>query len=145
MKNMKKVLTLALAGALVFSMSAGAALATDAQDQSLPNETVIVMMGSDESSDAAVNFAVKMEDDVIMYSIDGGETWTTELPEGIIMEYNTEGANDKQSFEIQMDEDGTVKYSVDGGETWSTEVPETYIVTVDDDGNVSVTDESDAE
>ena len=140
MKNMKQVLTLALAGALVFSLSVGAALATEAQDLSLP-KTVIVMMESAED----YNAAVRMEDGVVMYSIDGGETWSEDMPEGMSIEIATMGADHENAFEVKMDEDGTLQYSIDGGETWSTEVPETYIVTVDDDGNVSVTHESDAE
>jgi len=94
------------------------------------------------------------EDGTVLYSTDGGETWSEEAPEGFGI-FGKGGIPDGEDFffppeggkpfgfhggpalsrgfgggdgvMVKMEPDGTVLYSTDGGETWSEEAPEGMI------------------
>ncbi|AOY78028.1 WD40/YVTN/BNR-like repeat-containing protein [Clostridium formicaceticum] len=85
-------------------------------------------------------YMVKLEDGVKLYSTDGGETWSENVPEGMPAFNGKEGTvirsmgpNDGTGYEMKIRdgagymvklEDGVKLYSTDGGETWSENVPE---------------------
>ena len=93
----------------------------------------------------------KVEDGVILYSIDGGETWSHKIPEGfkpgegkvnfnmgngtegrkiVVREGNVgqpiiRGEYSGKGIRAKV-EDGVTLYSIDGGGTWSDEMPEGF-------------------
>ncbi|WP_315079100.1 sialidase family protein [uncultured Clostridium sp.] len=83
--------------------------------------------------DAGMNIMAKSENGVKMYSIDGGQTWSENAPEGIPTfnekdgNFTTNGAilqmGDGTSVIVKV-ENGVKVYSTDGGTTWSENAPE---------------------
>ncbi|SNS93232.1 BNR/Asp-box repeat-containing protein [Anaerovirgula multivorans] len=104
-----------------------------------------------KSKDGA-GYMVKVEDGTKLYSIDGGETWSENAPEGMPAFNGKEGTvirgtgpNDGTGYMMKT-RDGTgymVKienetklYSTDGGETWSENVPEGVLALNGKEGTV---------
>ncbi len=86
---------------------------------------------------------VKMENGVRSYSTDGGETWSKDAPDGVVVSEEdgkvtiTKGVPSEvgkgNGMMIKM-EDGVRYYSTDGGKTWTQNAPEGVIV--NEDGSV---------
>ncbi|HAG44448.1 MAG TPA: exo-alpha-sialidase, partial [Clostridium sp.] len=113
-----------LCGALVLTLGTGKAFASDV--------------------DGSVQ--VKNENGVITYSIDGGQTWSEDAPEGLagfesedgkIKIKNANISKDDIGISVQVKlEDGVKLYSTDGGQTWSENVPEGLTEFKNEDGEI---------
>ncbi|WP_273225545.1 hypothetical protein [Geosporobacter ferrireducens] len=82
--------------------------------------------------DGGAGYMVKVENGTKLYSVDGGETWSEDVPEGMpefngkegnVMRMRGMGPDGGAGYMVKV-ENGTKLYSVDGGETWSEDVPE---------------------
>ncbi len=115
-----------LCGALVLTLGTGKAFASDVDD----------------------SIQVKNENGVITYSIDGGQTWSEDAPEGLtgfeskdgkIKIKNTKISEDGIGMGVQVKlEDGIKLYSTDGGQTWSEDAPEGFTEFEDEDGKIKI-------
>lgn len=115
-----------LCGALVLTLGTGKAFASDVDD----------------------SVKVKNENGVITYSIDGGQTWSEDAPEGLtgfesedgkIKIKNTNISEDGAGMGVQVKlEDGVKLYSTDGGQTWSEDAPEGLKEFEDEDGKIKI-------
>lgn len=100
------------------------------------------------ASDGADSVQVKNENGVITYSIDGGQTWSKDAPEGLIGFENEDGKIEIKNTNISKDdiginikvklEDGVKLYSTDGGQTWSENAPEGVDVFTKEDGKIGI-------
>ncbi|WP_461612554.1 WD40/YVTN/BNR-like repeat-containing protein [Clostridium sp. Marseille-QA1073] len=115
-----------LCGALVLTLGTGKAFASNADD----------------------SIQVKNENGVITYSIDGGQTWSEDAPEGFtgfesedgkIKIKNTKMSEGGIGIGVQVKlEDGVKLYSTDGGQTWSEDAPEGLTEFEDEDGKIKI-------
>ncbi len=104
----KKVGAIVFGGALVAAISTGTAFAANTIN----------------------SLQIKMENGIASYSTDDGNTWSTNVPEGVTVSEDgkvtvTNGIPPKDGEQglLSKVEDGIRTYSTDGGNTWSTNVP----------------------
>src|SRR5690625_355971 len=72
------------------------------------------------------SISIEEEDGVVGFSVDDGQTWSEEIPEGltVIEEGNQQVITDGDLFDVSGNdemaplEEGEIRYSLDGGETW---------------------------
>lgn len=115
-----------LCGALVLTLGTGKAFASDVND----------------------SVQVKNEDGVMTYSIDGGQTWSEDAPEGLTGFESEDGKITIKSTKMPEDgigigiqvklEDGIKLCSTDGGQTWSENAPEDLIEFKGEDGKIEI-------
>ncbi|MCC8122217.1 MAG: glycoside hydrolase [Oscillospiraceae bacterium] len=133
-----------LAGSAAYLFAADGA-ASAAQSAAQEEAVSVTVVGDGQEN--VFNGMVKVEDGETLVSYDNGETWSSELPEGmevsVVLEDGAEGLGEQsvtvysdgsamadgvacKTISVMVDEeDGQVKVSYDGGETWSEFVPET--------------------
>jgi len=132
--SMKKIMNITkkkagasiLCGALVLTLGTGKAFASDVDD----------------------SVQIKNENGVITYSIDGGQTWSEDAPEGLtgfesedgkikIKNANISKGDIGISVQVKL-EDGVKLYSTDGGQTWSENAPEGLTEFKNEDGKIEI-------
>lgn len=174
----KKVGAVVLCGALVAALGAGTAFATNSlsslqvkmengvrtysTDDGKPwsekapdgvtvsdkDGKVSITNGTPPKDGEGKGILSKVEDGVRKYSMDGGKTWSKNVPDGaedgVTIDKNgnithtngnPSGDADEKSLMVKM-ENGVRLYSTDGGKTWSKNAPNG--VTIEDDGKVSM-------
>ncbi|WP_291579587.1 sialidase family protein [Clostridium sp. UBA6640] len=122
-----------LCGALVLTLGTGKAFASDVDD----------------------SVQVKNENGAITYSIDGGQTWSEDAPEGFTGFESEDGKIEIRNANISKDdigisvkiklEDGVKLYSTDGGQTWSENVPEGVDAFIKEGGKIGIKNSSQIE
>ncbi|MCD7948186.1 MAG: glycoside hydrolase [Oscillospiraceae bacterium] len=145
----KRALGGIVCAAVVLAGSAAYLLAADSAasaEQNAAEEKFVSVTAVGDGQEDTFNGMVKVEDGETLVSYDNGETWSSELPEGmkvsVVSEDGAEGLGEQSvtvysdgtamadGVECEMvsvmaeEEDGQVKISYDGGETWSELDPE---------------------
>jgi len=100
------------------------------------------------ASDGADSVQVKNENGAITYSIDGGQTWSEDVPEGLtgfesedekIKIKNANISRDDIGTGVKVKlEDGVKLYSTDDGQTWSENAPEGLTELENGDGKIGI-------
>jgi|SRR5690625_338808 len=78
------------------------------------------------------SISIEEEDGVVDFSVDDGQTWSEEVPEGVtvIQEGDHTIISDGDFFDASENDEGTsfeegeIRYSLDGGKTWIETNPE---------------------
>jgi len=83
-------------------------------------------VGSVLATESNRSISIEEEDGLVEFSVDDGQTWSNEVPEGltVIEEGNQQIITEGDLFDVSGNdampplEEGEIRYSLDGGETW---------------------------
>src|SRR5690625_2007982 len=86
----------------------------------------LLSVGNVLAAESNRSISIEEEDGVVEFSIDDGQTWSEEIPEGltVIEEGNQQIITEGDLFDVSGNdvmtplEEGEIRYSLDGGETW---------------------------
>src|SRR5690625_4033793 len=86
----------------------------------------LLSVGTVLAAESNRSISIEEEDGVAEFSIDDGQTWSEEIPEGltVIEEGNQQIITEGDLFDVSGNdvmtplEEGEIRYSLDGGETW---------------------------
>lgn len=91
----------------------------------------LLSVGTVLATESNSSISIEEEDGVVQFSVDDGQTWREETPEGlaVIEEGDQQIITDGDLFDVSGDdetslEEGEIRYSLDGGETWIEANPE---------------------
>lgn len=91
----------------------------------------LLSVGTVLAAESNRSISIEEEDGVVGFSVDDGQTWSEEIPEGltVIEEGDQQIITDGDLFDVSGDdetslEEGEIRYSLDGGETWIEANPE---------------------
>src|SRR5699024_10569278 len=87
----------------------------------------LLSIGTVLAAESNRSISIEEEDGVVEFSVDEGQTWNEEIPEGltVIEEGNQQIITEGDLFDVSGNdgmtslEEGEIRYSVDGGETWT--------------------------
>jgi hypothetical protein len=107
---------------------------------------VTIMSGTPPKDGEGKGLLSKVENGVRSYSTDGGKTWSTKAPDGVMVSDKdgkftiTDGTPPKDGEGmLSKVENGVRSYSTDGGKTWSTKAPDGVTETETEDGKIGFT------
>lgn len=86
----------------------------------------ILSVGTVLAAESNRSISIEEEDGVVGFSVDDGQTWSEEIPEGltVIEEGAQQIITEGDLFDVSGNdvmtplEEGEIRYSLDGGETW---------------------------
>ncbi|HLR67224.1 MAG TPA: sialidase family protein [Virgibacillus sp.] len=86
----------------------------------------LLSVGTVLAAESNRSISIEEEDGVVGFSVDDGQTWSEEIPEGltVIDEGNQQIITEGDLFDVSGNdamaplEEGEIRYSLDGGETW---------------------------
>src|SRR5690625_4708131 len=94
----------------------------------------LLSVGTVLAAESNRSISIEEEDGVVEFSIDDGQTWSEEIPEGltVIEEGNQQIITEGDLFDVSGNdampslEEGDIRYSLDGGETWTVKKSEQH-------------------